>query len=301
MKKVLKWIGIVLGGLVGLVLVVAIAVVVVVRIRMAKHYDVTAKSLTVPTDAASIARGEHLVKSVAGCTSCHGENLGGTAILDDPMIMTLYAPNLTSGKGGAASTYTVEDWDRAIRHGVGPDGKPLIIMPSENFRWMTDDDLVAVVSYINSLKPVDNQAPGPRLGPMGYFLAITQPVFLPARMFDTSQSFHMEVTQGVTTEYGNYLVWLGTCRDCHGGNLSGRQLPLPGEPPSRNLTPAGELAGWSQQDFIQTIRTGVTPSGHTLQDPMAGVVDILRGQTDDELSAIFMYLQSLPPKKFGSD
>jgi hypothetical protein len=71
------------------------------------------------------------------------------------------------------------------------------------------------------------------------------------------------------------------------------------EPPARNLTPGGELAGWSEETFIQTIRTGVNPAGQGLRDPMAGVLVTLQRQTDDELRAVFMYLQSLPALENG--
>jgi mono/diheme cytochrome c family protein len=300
MRKVLKWIGIVLGSLVGLVLVVALGGVATMQIRMAKHYDIPPRTVTIPSDSASIARGKKIVRTMTGCWGCHGENLGGTAILDDPMIMTLYAPNLTRGEGGAAATFTPEDWDRAVRHGVGPDGKPLLLMPSQNWAHMTDQDLGDVVAYIKSLPPVDNTLPESRLGPMGYVLGLSEADFIPASVIDQSQPPTPSIQPSVSAEYGAYLVWLGQCHDCHGPSLSGRQLPLPGEPPSRNLTPGGELAGWSQQDFIRTIRTGVTPSGDKLRPPMTDVLQALHLQSDDQLTAIFLYLQSLPPKEFGA-
>jgi hypothetical protein len=80
-----------------------------------------------------------------------------------------------------------------------------------------------------------------------------------------------------------------------------RQTPLTGldQPPSRNLTPGGQLAGWSEADFIQTIRTGITPAGHTLREPMTSALVHLQRQTDDELRAIFLYLQSLPLRENG--
>lgn len=71
------------------------------------------------------------------------------------------------------------------------------------------------------------------------------------------------------------------------------------EPPARNLTPGGQLAGWSEEDFIETMRTGVTPAGHVLHEPMAGVLTYLRRQNDGELATIFLYLQSLPPRENG--
>jgi hypothetical protein len=59
-----------------------------------------------------------------------------------------------------------------------------------------------------------------------------------------------------------------------------------------NLTPGGELAAWSEADFIQTIRTGATPSGHQLNAVMPWKT--YGKMSDDELKATFLYLQSLP-------
>ncbi len=59
------------------------------------------------------------------------------------------------------------------------------------------------------------------------------------------------------------------------------------------------MAGWSEADFIQTIRTGVTPDGHELREPMAGILKHLQRQSDDELAAIFLYLRSLPALEAG--
>lgn len=300
MKKVLKWIGIILAGLVGLILVAAVVIFAVASLKLNRTYNVEAAAVAVPEDEVALQRGEHLVRAVAGCTGCHGEDLGGMVLLDDPAIMTFYGPNLTAGEGGAGSKFSEEDWVRAIRHGVGTDGKPYLLMPSQNYRWLTDEDLGAILAYIRSLEPVDNEVPEPRIGPMGYFLALMEPGFVPAALFDHDAPPRAAVEPGVTAEYGGYLVAIGTCRDCHGENLNGRPLPpMLDEPPARNLTPGGQLAGWSVEDFIRTIRTGITPGGHQLREPMAGVLVHLQEQTDDELAAIFRYLQSLPPKEFG--
>ncbi len=300
MRKVLKWIGIVLAGLVSLVVVAAIIFFVIASSKLRRSYEVEVASVAIPTDEAARARGEHLVRAIAGCDGCHGANLGGMVLLEDPAIMTFYGPNLTGGKGGAGARLSDEGWVRSIRHGLDSDGKPLMLMPSQNFRWMTDEDLGAVLAYIRSLPPVDNEVPGPKIGPMGYFLALAEPGMVPAALFDHTEPPTAAVEPGVSVEYGGYLVALGTCRDCHGEHLNGRPLPpMLNEPPARNLTPAGHLVNWSEADFIQTIRTGVTPEGHTLQEPMAGVLTTIRQQTDDELRAIFLYLQSLPPRQFG--
>jgi mono/diheme cytochrome c family protein len=100
-------------------------------------------------------------------------------------------------------------------------------------------------------------------------------------------------TVAVTKEYGDYLVRLAGCRQCHGQQLSGGKVD---DPTSNllgpNLTPGGELAAWSAADFITTIRTGVTPAQHTLNDMMPWKT--YGKMSDDELKAVFLYLQSLP-------
>jgi mono/diheme cytochrome c family protein len=300
-RSVLRWFGITLAGLLALIILAVIAAFGWATYKLNRVYEVPPRAIATSYDVGAIDRGEHLVRAIAGCTGCHGDDMGGMVLLDDPMIMTLYGPNLTRGDGGAASRFTDEDWDRAIRHGVGNDGKPFLLMPAQNFRWMTDDDLAAVVAYIRSLDPVDNVVPNSRLGPMGYLLVLTEPAALPAEGFDHSREYEVKAEESISVEYGNYLVWLGTCRDCHGDNLSGRQLPLPDEPPSRNLTPGGELAGWSKADFIQTVRTGITPAGDRLREPMADMILTLQEQSDEELTAIYLYLQSVPAREFGEE
>jgi cytochrome c553 len=300
MKRVLKWTGIILAGLVGLVVLAVIVMVAVASARFNRIYEVEAAAVPIANDEAVLARGEHLARALAGCVGCHGDDLGGMLLLDEPGIMTFYGPNLTAGQGGAGASFSDEDWVRAIRHGVDGEGKPLLLMPSQNYRWMTDEDLGALLAYIRTLPPVDNEVPEPRIGLLGYVLALTEPAMLPTALFDHNLPPAAVVEPGVTVEYGEYLVAIGTCRDCHGEHLNGRPLPpMLDEPPARNLTPAGQLAFWSEEDFIRTIRTGVTPGGHELQEPMAGMLPILQRQTDDELTAIFLYLQSLPPREFG--
>ena len=100
--------------------------------------------------------------------------------------------------------------------------------------------------------------------------------------------------KGVNLEYGKYMVDTNDCRICHGPKLNGGPFPDPTiQKISPNLTPGGEVAFWSEGDFINTIRTGVTPSGHELDNDFMAWKNY-RNMTDDELKAIFMYLQSVP-------
>ncbi len=98
---------------------------------------------------------------------------------------------------------------------------------------------------------------------------------------------------GMTAEYGEYLVNISSCRTCHGEMLSGGKDPNPEAPPGPNLTPGGALQLWTEQDFINFMRTGVTVSGYQ-RDPKYMPWETLGKMNDVELGAIFLYLQSLP-------
>ena len=116
-RKILKWIGIVLGSLVGL-LVLAFAVLYIIGSvkwsRLHGKYDVPVETIPIPTDQASIARGEHIA-TIRMCGDCHNEILsGGSETV--PGLVTLTFPNLTAGGGGVGATNTDQDWVRAIRH-----------------------------------------------------------------------------------------------------------------------------------------------------------------------------------------
>ena len=99
----------------------------------------------------------------------------------------------------------------------------------------------------------------------------------------------------MTVEYGKYLAI--TCTLCHGANLNGKTITTDAEYLAPNLTLGGEMKSWSEEDFIATMRTGVTPNGHQLKQVMPW--KYFGQMTDDELKAVWMYLQSLPPLEQG--
>jgi hypothetical protein len=159
MKRVIKWVGVALAGLVG-VIVLAIAVVyAVTSSRMSKVYTFNDSQLAVPTDSASIASGQHFVQAIAKCATCHGDNLAGKVFVNDPVMGRIYSSNLTRGKGGIGSSYTDADYVRAIRHGVARDGRPLVTMPTEAFYYINDQDLANSIAYLKTIAAVDGWYP----------------------------------------------------------------------------------------------------------------------------------------------
>jgi mono/diheme cytochrome c family protein len=289
MRTVFKWIGILLGSLIGLLVIGYVIMTLQVQQKLNTVYDVPAETVPVSTDPEVIARGQHVVATIAFCDDCHGPNLSGQIMSDDIAVGRLVAPNLTAGQGGLGDELTDEDFVRAIRHGVDTDGTPLLIMPANLYYELTDADLGAVISYIKSLPPTDNVLPGTQPGPVGNFFILTDPLSLTAGLIDHDAPRPPDVQPGVTVEYGEYLAI--SCSTCHGENMQGGEF----EGAGGNLTMGGNLADWTEADFINTVRTQITPEGHQIDPEMAPVFDRIDQMSDDELKAIWLYLNSLPP------
>jgi mono/diheme cytochrome c family protein len=296
MRRVLKWIGVIVGALIGLILLVAAGFYTKSRLEFSHRYSVQVESVQIPTDTASLERGKHLATIL--CTECHAADLGGTPdFFEGGPIGSAAAPNLTAGTGGLGSDLTNEDFVRVLRHGVKPDGTSVFIMPAHDFYYMKDTDLGALIAYLRTIPAVDRQTPEPhvRITPIGgvmYGLGAFGNLLRASEINQTARP-PAASEPGVTPGYGKYLVDINGCRDCHGAQLAGGKPGDPSSPLAPNLTPGGELRAWSEAQFISTLRTGVTPSG-TLLPPRFMPWKFKGQMTDDELKAVWAYLSSLP-------
>jgi mono/diheme cytochrome c family protein len=226
-KKVLKWFGIILGSLAGLLALAVVVLFLIGTRKLNQKYDVPVETVNVPSDAAAVERGKHLA-TIFMCTSCHTDNFGGKVYFEVPGMVSIPTPNLTAGAGGAGASFKDKDWVRAIRHGVAPDGKALFIMPVKAFHYMSDADLGAVIAYIKSLPPVDHPLPEKRIELMGRLMmgAGMFPPFAAAQIDHTSP-VPAAPQAGVTAAYGEYLAHI--CTECHGANLNGAPFGPPGQ------------------------------------------------------------------------
>jgi cytochrome c553 len=298
MKKGLKWTGIVLAGLIGVIVLMALVGYFVSNRRLNKRYEITVEPIPIPSDAASLEEGRRLtVIRGCGASDCHASDFSGSVLLDDPMIGLIYPPNLTLGQGSATAGYSTEDWVRSVRHGVDREGNALLIMPSSSYAGLSDEDLGRIIAYIQSRPPADHTQPESRLGPIGRVLHLTDQAPLPilsAEVINHGAQAPEQVTPEVSVDFGKYMI--GVCTDCHHSDLSGGPIPgaLPGEPPAADLTPAGNLGHWTYEGFANALRTGVTPDGKVL-DPAVMPWPIALEMTDVEIEALWLYLQSLPP------
>lgn len=264
------------------------------EVRARTHYDVPEHTLTIPTDQATIDRGARLAQ-VRFCADCHGDGLTGRVMVEGSAIGRLAPPNLTSGRTPRA--LTDQEWERAVRHGVRGDGRPLRIMPSHEFTQITDADLAAIVAYARGLPASTAPVPTTTLGPLIKALDVAGLVdAYPASLIDHDTPHAAQLTAEPTPVYGKYLA--STCTGCHGTGLSGGKVPgtPPEFPAAANITPTG-IGHYTLADLTRLLRSGVRPDGSHVNDGMPW--KFTRALDDTEIAAIYAYLKTVSPREYG--
>ena len=291
LKRVGKWLG---YGLLALLAVALLAYGYAcwnVSQRLNKVYPTQVPGIPVPLDSAAIARGAHLYV-VHACRDCHGANLAGRVVLDNPLMGRLIARNLTRGKGGLPAHFDDQDWLRTLKHGVDRQGKPLLIMPAHETTRIADQDLADIIAYCKSRPPVDNLLPEQQLGlVLTALIGLSDPAFFPAEKIDHALLPVARRQEGPTAAYGEYLA--ANCSACHQADFRGAPPMAPGYPPVPNITSQGRVGRWTEAEFLRTLRTGVTPEGHRL-DSTKMPWPRTRDFSLTELRAVRAYLLSLP-------
>ena len=278
MKKFLKWTGVMLGGLIVLTLLTGLVMYPIGMNKITRTYpNITVEPVNIPDDADAIARGRH-VSVIWACTKCHGEDLSGKLLTNDPIEGTIPtfgdipAPNLTSGQGGVGLTYTDADWVRAIRHGLKPNTQAVIYMYVSS---MSDQDLGDLIAYLKQIPPVDSELPTIRYGPLIPLLPALG-IFTPAaELLDHNAPHSADPAPGATAEYGRYLSAI--CAECHGARIA----------------IATKSKNWTQEDFIRTFNTGVLPDGRQLGPTMSSKT--FHEMNDMELAALWLYFTNAKP------
>ena len=293
---VLRWLGRVVLSLLALLTVAAASVYGITERHFRGRFTVPEHRIAVASDSATIAHGEHIA-TVRGCVECHGANLGGNTVVDQPIIGRLAGPNLTLGGRGA--DLDPVDWERAVRHGVRRSGQPLIFMPSQEFTRLTDEDLAAIVAYARSVPPVTRVMPASYAGPLLRTLTVAGKVnVISADSIDHTRPHDARLAAEPTASYGKYLA--SGCTGCHGDGFSGGRIP--GAPPewgpAANITPAG-IGRWTEADITRALRTGRRPDGSAI-DSTVMPIRLLRHMDDVETAALYAYLRTVPARPYGN-
>lgn len=296
MPKAIRIIAFVVGGLVVLMLVAVAVVVGQSNTRLAQTYDIGDVAVPdIPTSAEDLQEGQRLFQ-VYGCAECHGPDGGGQVFIDDPALGMIVAQNLTSGEEGVGQFYTTEDYVRAIRHGVRPDGRGILIMPSEEWIGMSSEDMGRLVAYIESLEPVDSELPETTYGAIGRVLTATGAIQPAAGTIDHDQPHPASIDRSIASlELGEYIIV--NCTSCHGEDYSGG--PITGAPSSApiasNITShESGLSDWTYEAFEMAMRQGITPEGNAL-DPQWMPWPAYTAFTEQELESLWLALQEAEP------
>ena len=200
--------------------------------RMDRRIDIAAYHVDIPASAEAIERGKYLF-STRGCVDCHGADGAGRVFVDDGSIR-IKGPNISPGPGSVVAPYTPADWERALRHGVKPDGRPLMIMPSEDYNRLTDADLGALVAYVKQLPPAWRRGGWCCRCPPGALRPGADPDGL---HLETQRKPVAPVAEGVTVAHGEYVSAM--CIGCHGEGCPAARSPPVRRTVPRNLTPGG--------------------------------------------------------------
>jgi len=217
MKRVFRMVGVVLGSSLGIVLLAGIVLYLMGNARLNRVYDFPASNIDVPQDAASIEHGKHRAQIL--CQGCHGEDLSGIDNwFNAGPLGTIDAANLTAGEGGVGNEFTTEDYVRAIRHGIGRDGKPIFMTAVPSTAHLSDEDLGTIIAYLKTVPAVDHGLDGERFTPLAKIL-LGAGVLGELPVETVSHEVHVTAPDmSATVEYGEYLVNTNDCRTATGRN-----------------------------------------------------------------------------------
>ena len=257
---------------------------------LSRAYTIADPPIVVASDPGIIARGRHLYVS-RGCTGCHGDAGEGKLLFDARPVARIVPSNLTRTVRDPA--WTDDAIAAAIRHGVRPDGTPLVFMPANDYMDLDDADTAAIIAWLRTLPASDNEPGRTVVRPLGRVLNLFGKFpMTPAAGIDHAPRPRMAPAVAPTAEYGAYLAQV--CTGCHGTDFRGGLVMVPDTPPTSNLTPHPDALGaWSRDDFFRAMRTGTRPDGSELHPLMPWRE--FGTMTDTELDALWAHFGTLPP------
>jgi mono/diheme cytochrome c family protein len=260
--------------------------------KAARIVPVQAKALPYVVDAAALQRGRYLY-ATRGCVDCHGADGAGREFVNDGRGLRLAGPNITVA--GVTRGYTEVDWVRTLRHGVRPDGRPVRVMPSEDYARLTDADLAALIAHVRALPAV--------AGGMQAVVELPWVARVAHGLGQIPDAVERIAALGPAPDGpmhpGAYAA--NMCIGCHGPGLSGGRIPgaPPDWPAAPNLTPGEGSAMARYADaasFVRLMRTGKSPDGRAVTVmPFESFAHV----DEAELLALHAHLRSLAPRAPG--
>jgi mono/diheme cytochrome c family protein len=268
-------------------------------------------------------RGKYLVEHVAGCIDCHskrdfskysgpvvpGTEGGGGFAFDEKLGLpgVIYGSNITPDSETGIGTWTEDDILKAITQGISKNGDTLFpIMPYANYNYMAKEDLMSIIAYIKTLKPIKNKVPARQLM-MPVSMAYPGPALQP------SVDGNIRPPETEQVKYGEYLANMADCGTCHspltpqGPDVMTRkfaggytfQLPT-NKVTSSNITSDSTtgIGTWTEERFLNKFIPYREEKGYNYDPGNQNTVmplSLLAGMTDADLKAIYAYLKTVKP------
>lgn len=282
MRGLLKWAGYGLAGLVGLVVLALGAAFAASEAIIRWPVEKPQVTLAASKDAGAVARGRK-VAVLNGCHQCHGEGFEGMLFHDEPGVLKAWGANLSLLNGKASDA----DLDRAIRHGVGADGRRLWVMPSSAFRHLTDQEAADLIAYMRTyrvqgeVQPRFEFAPMVRLGLLlGKFRSEPDTIAANASL--------KLADAGLEHALGRDLA--RACVECHGPELKGMAF--------LNAPDLAVSAAYAPEEFETLLRTGVASGGRKLGLMSGASPGRFNVWTSAEIAALHGYLKARAERQF---
>lgn len=255
--------------------------------------------------AETIAHGKALV-AAGDCAGCHtadpAKPLAGGKKIDTP-FGAIYTPNLTPDRDTGLGGWSDEDFWRALRHGVAPDGSRYYpAFPYPNFTKLIRQDILAIRAYLATLEPVRNKVPPPELRwPLNHRFLMRGWNYL----FFTPGIIMPDQAKSVAWNRGQYLVeGLAHCGACHtpknrfGADRSDHAFggaPVLGMfAPRLDGAERSGLKSWSVDDIVEYLQSGRNARSHAGELMSEVVLNSTSKMSDGDVRAIAVYLKDLP-------
>src|SRR6202048_4882593 len=255
-----------------------------------------------------VARGKALTDA-ADCASCHtadpAKPFAGGKRIDTP-FGGIYSPNLTPDRDTGLGAWSDDDFYRALRHGIAPDGSRYYpAFPYPNFTKLIRDDILAIRAYLATLAPIRNRRPQAELRcPLNYRVLMRGWDFL----FFRPGIFEPDQQKSPEWNRGGYLVeGAAHCGTCHtpknlfGADKRGRAygggLVQGWFAPRLDSAERAGLKSWSVDDIVEYLQSGRNGKSHAGGLMAEVVVDSTSVMSDADVRAIAVYLKDLPAGK----
>lgn len=270
-----------------------------------------------------VARGEYLANHVAACMDCHskrdfskysgpvvpGSEGGGGLVFNEKFGLpgTIYGKNITPDAETGIGNWTDDELLRAMTQGINKKGDTLFpLMPYPNFNRMAKEDLMSIIAYIRTLKPIKNQVPERQLMvPIG--------MVYPAKFLQPSVDGNVRPPENDHVKYGQYLITMADCGTCHspltphdGPDMSrmyagGYTFDLgTNKVNSANITPdsATGIGTWTQERFLNKFTLYREEKNYNFDPGKQNTImplSLFGGMKDEDLKAIYAYLRTVKP------